>query len=198
MTENIRSIWSETHEVVKKSYNSSDYLDDRPAREIVNMTVRHSDLKEWMAKYFPDQKPAFLFDEIERTTHTAINADSFRALQVDRDSLNAKLNNCKSQYKDLCEAHNYIKGERDLLKKQVDDLEKHMERKFLITIAALADVILGNMTFNNESIGKHPAIKNQADLIERITFYKGSTGTSKRTLDEIFAAANRVFMQTPN
>ena len=33
------------------------------------MTVRHTDLKAWMMKHYPDQKPKFLFDEIERNTH---------------------------------------------------------------------------------------------------------------------------------
>jgi len=54
-------------------------------------TVRHTDLREWMAKNYPDQKPEFLFDEIERTTHAAINADTFRALQADRDALKARI-----------------------------------------------------------------------------------------------------------
>lgn len=44
-----------------------------------------------MSKHYPDQKPAFLFDETERSTHNAINADSFRALQVDRDAARARL-----------------------------------------------------------------------------------------------------------
>ena len=54
-------------------------------------TVRHTDLREWMVKNWPDQKPAFLFDEIERKTHAAINTDSFLALQADRDSLKARI-----------------------------------------------------------------------------------------------------------
>jgi len=58
-----------------------------PARR----TVRHTDLREWMTKHYPDQKPVFLFDEIERKAHAAINADSFLALQVDRDALKTDL-----------------------------------------------------------------------------------------------------------
>ncbi len=53
-------------------------------------TVSRQDLKEWIAKEFPSDKPDFLFDEIERKTHSSINAESFRALQADRDAHNGK------------------------------------------------------------------------------------------------------------
>lgn len=36
------------------------------------------DLRKWMEKAFPNDKPAFLFDDIERSTHTAISADAYR------------------------------------------------------------------------------------------------------------------------
>jgi hypothetical protein len=55
---------------------------------VARRTIRHSDLKAWMTKHHPDKKPKCLFDDVERTTHPVINADSFRALQVDRDALN--------------------------------------------------------------------------------------------------------------
>jgi len=58
------------------------------------LTIRHTDLKMWMAKHYPDQKPKFLFDEVERSTHAAISAESFPALQVDRDALKAAQGLC--------------------------------------------------------------------------------------------------------
>lgn len=39
----------------------------------LSLTVRHVDLKSWMAHYYPGEKPAFLFDEIERALHPAIS-----------------------------------------------------------------------------------------------------------------------------
>lgn len=63
------------------------------------MTVRHTDLKAWMAKHYPEQKPKFLFDELERDTHSAISADSYRTLQVDRDALRVRLEKAKDAYR---------------------------------------------------------------------------------------------------
>lgn len=60
------------------------------------LTIRHSDLKAWMVKNYPNQKPAFLFDEIERTTHANINADSFRTLQAERDAARAEIEKAKT------------------------------------------------------------------------------------------------------
>src|SRR5690606_36431059 len=39
------------------------------------LTVRHVDLKAWMVRFYPDQRPAFLFDDIERQLHPAIRID---------------------------------------------------------------------------------------------------------------------------
>ena len=43
-------------------------------------TVRHTDLRIWMAKHYPDQKPDFLFDEIERSAHAAQSTPTLSAL----------------------------------------------------------------------------------------------------------------------
>jgi hypothetical protein len=59
--------------------------------------VTRQNLKEWIAREFPADKPAFLFDEIERKTHAAINADAFRALQADRDAARAELEEAKAE-----------------------------------------------------------------------------------------------------
>jgi hypothetical protein len=59
--------------------------------------VRREDLKFWIAKTFPDQKPIFLFDEKERASHPSINSDSFIALQADMNA--TKIENEKLKQK---------------------------------------------------------------------------------------------------
>ena len=76
------------------------------------LTIHRNALKYWIAENYPDQKPAFLFDEIERKTHAAINADSFRALQVDRDAMKARLDDGISKYQNLKKTYD------ELLKKK--------------------------------------------------------------------------------
>jgi hypothetical protein len=45
------------------------------------------DLRAWMIASFPNDKPSFLFDDIEQNPHTSISADAYRAVVVDRDAL---------------------------------------------------------------------------------------------------------------
>jgi hypothetical protein len=73
-------------------------------------TVRHTDLKAWMAKHYPDQKPAFLFDEIERTTHAAVTVEALQALQADRDALKARLEKAQEWWEQKGKG---LKAERD-------------------------------------------------------------------------------------
>ncbi len=52
-----------------------------PARR----TINHDDLKKWLTEYYPDQKPKFLFDEFEQSTHSAITKEAYLALKAERD-----------------------------------------------------------------------------------------------------------------
>lgn len=80
------------------------------------VTVRHTDLREWMAKNYPDQKPGFLFDEVERNTHAAINADSFRALQADRDALKARIEKAEEWARSMIAEKKALEGQLDSLR----------------------------------------------------------------------------------
>lgn len=104
------------------------------------LTIRHTDLREWMAKHYPDQKPAFLFDEVERSTHASFNADTFRALQAERDSLKVRIEKATEVYRNITQELATIKGERDSLRAMVDKAMTTTERNTLLTIiAALCD-----------------------------------------------------------
>ncbi len=124
-------------------------------------TVRHADLKEWMQRRYPDQKPEFLFDVIERTTHAAINADSFLALQVERDALKARIEKATDVYKALKSEKDAVVRERDecsesnkRLSALVESAEKQLstnERNtLLVLIAALCKQ--ANIDYNKAGI----------------------------------------------
>jgi hypothetical protein len=52
-----------------------------------NLTIRHVDLKSWMAHYYPAQRPRFLFSALERSIHPVITINDIRALTFERDAL---------------------------------------------------------------------------------------------------------------
>jgi len=91
-----------------------------PAR----LTVSHNDLKAWMAKHYPDQKPDFLFDETERKTHSAINSESFTALQADVQAANRRREQAEKQLCDFGKRYSEVEGERDSLKLRNEQVEQ--------------------------------------------------------------------------
>lgn len=69
-------------------------VDDHVAPE--RRHVRREDLKVWIAKTFPADKPSFLFDETEKKAHPSISIESYTALQADRDAI--KIENEKLRF----------------------------------------------------------------------------------------------------
>ncbi len=103
-------------------------------------TVRHSDLRIWMAEYYPDQKPAFLFDVIERTTHTKLNAEAFQVLKADLDVARLELQRANEQEANSTLKMGEMRSELDSLKQKAEKGLLVIERNtLLVIIAALCD-----------------------------------------------------------
>ena len=154
-------------------------------------TIRHSDLKTWMARHHPDQKPKFLFDDIERTTHPAINADSFRALQADRDALKARVDNAIEAYKALKQERDQIESERVSLAAIVEKLDApnaKAKTTYLNIIGGLLELMIGTTP-----AGKPQSVFDDQSAIvaAMLAHYERAPGISRTTLDTKFAEANR-------
>lgn len=111
------------HEAIENGVLPVSRENGRATTEHVAPERRHvtrQNLKEWIAKEFPSDKPAFLFDEIERKTHAAISADAFRALQADRDAARAELEKAKAGAAETIREMGAMRGERDSLRAMVE------------------------------------------------------------------------------
>lgn len=158
-------------------------------------TVRHTDLREWMAKHYPDQKPAFLFDETERQTHAAFNADSFRALQADLEATRVKLAKANESVASKTREMEGMLGELTSLRAMVDQANTPSDRAettYLNIIGALMALMLGETP-----AGKPQSVfKNQVAIINALLVHHADKpGISERTLQEKFAAAKRSLAQ---
>lgn len=159
-----------------------------PARR----TVRHSDLRKWMAEHYPDQKPAFLFDEIERKTHAAFNVDSFLALQAESKANLLNFEKMTSQLNEVSSKYYALVGERDSLKAMIDKQfatpSERSETTYLNIIGGLLELLLGE----SPSGKPYSSFETQDAIIEAMLAYnEDKQGISKRTLQEKFAAAKR-------
>lgn len=114
-----------------------------PLGEQVNkarLTVRHTDLKAWMAQHYPDQTPPFLFDEIERTTHAKITVEAWQALQAERDALKARVEKAEALYRDR-----WSKLEAEA-KQLAGEPSPKSRNAYLRTIAVLGHALIGGST----------------------------------------------------
>ena len=151
-------------------------------------TVSRQDLKEWIAKEFPSDKPDFLFDEIERKTHSAINAESFRALQADGDALQRQIKSAEATIEKMelekYEAVAKVKQYEERLKYLDDKIDPRLERTYLNIIGALLEITTG--------IFKDESFKSETQLRDFIAEkFDDLRGVSPRNTADIFAAAKR-------
>ncbi|ODT82148.1 MAG: hypothetical protein ABS69_05310 [Nitrosomonadales bacterium SCN 54-20] len=153
--------------------------------------VARQNLKEWIAREFPADKPAFLFDEIERKTHAAINADAFRALQADRDAVWAELEKAKARMAETIREMDSMRGERDSLRAMIDKASApggRSEKTYLNIIGGLLALMLGK-----SPAGKpQSSFENQGAIISAMLGHYGHVkGMGDSNLEKIMAEANK-------
>lgn len=158
--------------------------------EPYQLTIRHSDLLNWMRVFYPDQRPAFLFGPGRAPLET-ISLGTFLALQGDRDVLLRELKTLQRHHHELLVDLQTIGVERDDLKAIVEThghLSERSELTYQNIIGALVSLFL-----DHSPAGKPLSVfKNQAAIVDAIIArHKDKPGLSKRTLDEKLAAANR-------
>jgi len=176
------------------SRENGKVTDDHIAPERRHVSREH--LKAWIAKEHPADKPAFLFDEIERKTHAAINADAFRALQADRDAARTELEKAKAWAADTIREMDAMRGERDSLRAMVEKMNAPGERAettYLNIIGAMLALMLGKSP-NGQA---YSVLDNQSAIIAALLgHHGGKPGISARTLEDKFAAAKRSLTAT--
>ncbi len=153
------------------------------------------DLKEWAKKIAPTERPAFLFDEIERDIHPAISSDAYRVLKAAHDAKEQRLADANERIRELNKAKSDAEAERDTLRAMVDNLgkqqtgvDKRSETTYLNIIGALLDLMLGK-----SSAGKpHSSFNNQEAIIcALLGYHEGKQGIASRTLEQKFAEAKK-------
>jgi hypothetical protein len=158
------------------------------------LTVRHSDLKSWIAHHYPDQRPAFLFGE-NTTEQEKISVGTYLTLRADRDALEVQLKTNETAHQALLEELKAIGLEREHLHSLVKthgELSDRREASYQCVIGALLETLLGF-----SPAGKPNSVfKTQTSIVDSITsHYEGVPGLSKRSLDEKFAAAKRSLLR---
>ncbi|WP_413795116.1 MULTISPECIES: hypothetical protein [unclassified Pseudomonas] len=160
--------------------------------EPYQLTIRHSDLLNWMRLFYPDQRPAFLFGPSKEPLET-ISLGTFLALQADRDVLLRELKALQRQHHEILVDLQTIGVERDDLRAMIKT-HGHLSERSELTYNNIIGALL-NLFLEHSPAGNPLSVfRNQSAIVDAIVArYSEIPGLSKRTLDEKFAAANRSF-----
>lgn len=156
------------------------------------LTIRHSDLKAWMAKNYPNQKPSFLFDVVEQQLHAGITVDAYQTLQAENKRLNIRLANAVKTFQQQKQEISELQGERDSLRQMVDNAVQHIDGRSETTYLNIIGGLLSLMLGNSPSGRKMSEFANQGAIISAmLANFEGIPGISVRTLEGKFSEANK-------
>lgn len=155
------------------------------------LTIRHVDLKAWVSRFYPDQRPAFLFDAFERYLHPAISVDAMHALLMDREALKLQLANrteawdtLHAQFLKLSQEHE-AQAARE---RQNGQPGSRSEATYLNIVGGMLTLLLGR----SPSGVPYSSFETLDAVISTLIAHHGDrSGISERTLAAKFAAARR-------
>lgn len=168
--------------------NNGITCDDPSLLDSPDLTVRHVDLKGWMSRFYPDQRPAFLFDAFERHLHPAINMEAVQVLLMDREALKVQLADRLKAWDALQEEFQALSAAWAAAEKQGGTLRARSESTYLNIVGGLLTLLLG------KSPGGVPYSSFEtleAIITALVAHYGDRSGISERTLWSKFAAAKR-------
>lgn len=156
-----------------------------------DLTIRHVDLKRWMLRFYPDEKPAFLFGRAERQLPSFLSFRALRVLLADREFLKIELAAQLRTSKALGAEVQTLRAEREgyrRLERQDLAIGSRSESTYLNIIGGLLFLLLGSSP-NGTSYSR---FKTQESVISALmAHFEGRLGISERTLESKFAAAKR-------
>jgi hypothetical protein len=154
-----------------------------------DLTVRHVDLKSWMSRYYPDQRPGFLFSAIERRTHPTVTIADIQAMTFERNAFKARLTLYERENRTLRAQNAALRKENEALTPaHAEALSERSEVTYLHIVGGMLTLLLGH----TPSGQPYSSFKTQESIISAMIAHHGERlGITERTLQAKFAAANR-------
>lgn len=162
--------------------------DDPTLLDDPDLTIRHVDLKMWMSRFYTDQKPDFLFDDIERQLQLAISPETLQILLVDREALKLKIAEMEQSLQLLEDQCRLLRKSAKNQKTVEREISPRSEATYLSIVGGLLTLLLGQ----SPSGKRYSSFKTTDSIISALlTYYPGRPGLSERTLWSKFKAARQ-------
>ncbi len=162
-----------------------------------HLTVRHVDLRQWMIRYYPNERPSFLFNRLERyAAHPAITLDTLHALTFERDALLLQIQQRDLEIQALRNEQATAQRRGTTLPgsaiSQEAALSTRSETTYLNIVGGLVNLMLGK----SPSGQRYSTFDTQEAIITALVATHGERlGITIRTLHGKFAAARRTLMR---
>ncbi|WP_459677407.1 hypothetical protein [Pseudomonas fluorescens] len=155
------------------------------------LTVRHTDLKIWINRFYPNEKPAFLFSSFESHILRDHNSEIFNELIIEIETRKLQHTRQKEHISNLEVEIENLKIKNSTLIAKIQKAEvpsDRSERAHLRIIGSLLNLLLGK----TPSGKKYSSFTSQASIISVIlALHPNKPGFTQRTLESKFSAANR-------
>lgn len=154
-----------------------------------HLTVRHVDLKTWMTRYYPEQRPDFLFSRVEQQLAPhGISMDSVRALLIERDTLTVRMRQAEQLISTLQSENKALLASRGASDADPSPMSARARTTYLHLVGSMLDLLLGA----SPSGQPYSMFRTQESVIDAlVALYGNKLGISERTLERQFAAARR-------
>jgi hypothetical protein len=170
-------------------YGKSGVTSNDPALlDDPDLTIRHVDLKVWMNRFYPSQKPTFLFDGIERRLHPAIGIDAVQTLLAEREALKARIAELERSVDALNEQRRALRKQVENRNPAEDDVSTRREATYLNIVGGLLGLLLGK----SPSGKPYSSFETMESVISALlAHHPGRPGMAERTLWAKLAQARR-------
>ncbi|MDE2050726.1 MAG: hypothetical protein KGJ72_06880 [Gammaproteobacteria bacterium] len=153
-----------------------------------HFTVRHLDLKAWMGRFYPQERPPFLFSRLERHTHPFMSVEAVQALFLERDALQLRIEQRGEEIETLRQQLRAAHAKPPVAPEAESALSARSETAYLNIIGALVDLLLGL----SPSGQPYSSFRTQEAIITAlVATHPGRLGLAERTLEAKFATARR-------
>jgi hypothetical protein len=152
-----------------------------------NLTIRHIDLRAWMKRYYPHERPLFLFDPNESVE---LSPQALQTLIREKEELNGLLERREAELQQL-RAPNAMptRTARPVERTDSTSLTMRAEATYLHIVGVMLKLLLGQTPTGQ----RLPHFATQEAVVSAMVDHFGNElmGITERTLHAKFAAANR-------
>jgi hypothetical protein len=155
------------------------------------LTIRHVDLRAWMIRYYPEQRPDFLFSQIEQKMHPSITLEAINTLVLEREALKSSIERRDQEFQILRDQYSALLRASEATNRPSgpdEALSSRAETTYLHIVGGLLGLLLGR----TPSGQPYSSFKTQESIVSAMIAHCGELmGITERTLHAKFAAAKR-------